>query len=138
MQQQAFRRLMEREALDGADAAAIAAATFRVLERLTRQLTPIIGPSGVVAVYARGVHLAKRQFPWLPPVSAVESDGSFADVRLSMQKQDARVATEAAFAVLIAISDLLESFIGESLTSQLLSGAWPDDPAGDVTRETAR
>ena len=138
MRQQAFRRLMEREALDGADASAIAAAAFRVLERLSRQLTPIIGESGVVAVYSRAFHVARRQFPWLPPVTAAGSEGSFTDVRRSMQQQEARVARESAFAVFTAISELLESLIGESLTSQLLSGVSPDDFAGDTMRETTR
>ena len=34
------------------------------------------------------------------------------------------------------VSELLASFIGESLTTRLLREAWPDDFAGDTTEET--
>jgi hypothetical protein len=37
--------------------------------------------------------------------------------------------------VLATASELLASFIGESLTTRLLCNAWPDDFAADTTEE---
>ncbi len=136
MRHQEFRRLLAREAGHAADASAIAVATCRLFEHFARQLIPIIGDSGVTAVYTRGLYVARRQLPWLPPVSAALADRSFTSVQVSLQQQETSVATEGALILLTSISELLASFIGESLTRHLLSGAWPDDFAGDTTRKT--
>jgi hypothetical protein len=137
MRQRAFRRMLAREAGTGAGAPAIAAAARRLCERLAEQLTPLIGDAGVAAICARSLHLTQRSVRELAPVGAsAQGEAPFALLQLSLEQQEPAAATEAAVAVLATASELLASFIGESLTTRLLREAWPDDFAGDTTEET--
>jgi hypothetical protein len=138
MRQQVFRRMLEREAGNGANAPAIAAAARRLYERFAQQLTPLIGDAGVAAICARSLYLTQRNVSGLAPVrTSAQGDAPFALLQGSLEQQDPAVATEIAVAVLATASELLASFIGESLTTRLLCEAWPDDFAGDITEETA-
>ena len=60
------RRLLAHEA-GGAPATseALAAASARVLDRLSRRLAEVIGPAGVEAILLRAVTLRKAEFPFL-------------------------------------------------------------------------
>jgi hypothetical protein len=134
-----FRRMLAREAGTDAHAPAIAAAVRRLGERFAEQLTPLIGDAGVAAICARSLHLTQRSSPGFTPVRApAQADAPFALLQLSLEQQEPTAATEAAVAVLATASELLASFIGESLTTRLLREAWPDDFAGDTAEETAR
>jgi hypothetical protein len=124
MRQQEFRRLLAREAGSGADAPCIAMAARRLCERFAKQLTPIIGDAGVSAICLRTLHLVQRQFPSLALIPA-KNDGPFARVQESLQALEPGVAADAAIEVLTTASNLLDSFIGEGLTTRLLRGAWP-------------
>ena len=137
MRERVFRRMLAREAGTGANAPAIAAAARRLCERFAEQLTPLIGDAGVAAICARSLHLTQRNVPGLAPVRAsARGDAPFALLQLSLEQQEPAAATEVAVAVLATASELLASFIGESLTTSLLREAWPDDFAGDTTEET--
>lgn len=132
-----FRRLLAREAGTGASAPAIAAAARRLCERLAEQLTPLIGDAGVAAICARSLHLTERNVSGLGSIGASDrGDSPFALLQLSLEQQEPAVATEAAVAVLATACELVASFIGEGLTSNLLSEAWPEDFAGNPTEET--
>ena len=138
MRQRVFRRMLAREAGTGANAPAIAAAARRLCERLAEQLTPLIGDAGVAAICARSLHLTQRNVPGLAPVrESAPGEAPFALLQLSLEQQEPAAAAEAAVALLATVSELLASFIGESLTTRLLSETWPDDFAGDITEETA-
>jgi hypothetical protein len=114
----------------------MAAATRRAYERLSQQLTPLIGDAGVAAIYARSRHLAQQKFPGLAPVQTPDqAEGPYVLLQLSLEQQEPAAATEAAVAVLATASELLASFIGESLTTRLLCEAWPDDFAADTPAE---
>ena len=136
--QRVFRRMLAREAGTGADAPATAAAARRLCERFAQQLTLLIGDAGVAAICARSLHLTERNVPGLVPIHApAQEDAPFALLQRSLEQQTPAAATEAAVALLVTISELLASFIGESLTTRLLCETWPDDFAGDITEETA-
>lgn len=137
MRQRVFRRMLAREAGTPADAPAIAAAARRLCERFAEELAPLIGDAGVAAICARALHLTQRNVPGLEPVRApAKGDAPFALLQVSLEQQEPAAATEAAVALLAAVSELLALFIGESLTNRLLREAWPDDFAGDATEET--
>jgi hypothetical protein len=137
MRRRVFRRMLAREAGTGANAPAIAAAARRLAERFAQQLTPLIGDAGVAAICTRSLHLAQRNGPEVAVVPASDhSDGPFALLQRSLEQQEPHAATEAAVAMLATTSELLASFIGDSLTTRLLGEAWPDDFAGDTTEET--
>jgi hypothetical protein len=139
MRERVFHRLLAREAGTGGDARAIAAAARRLCERFARQVSPLIGDAGVAAICARSLHLTQRQFPSLAPLHASDqSDAPFTHLQVSLEQQEATVATRAAVGVLTTAGDLLALFIGENLTTRLLREAWPDDFAGGTTKETTR
>lgn len=134
---QALRRVLTQDAGSSADAHAIAAAALRAYERLAQQLAPLIGEAGINAVCARSVHLTQREFSWLAPAdSAGPREAPFTHLRVSLERQDPAVATDAAIAVLATFADLLASFIGDGLTTHLLHEAWPDGFSDDTKRET--
>jgi hypothetical protein len=133
----ALRRVLTQDAGISADAHAIAAAALRAYERLAQQVAPLIGEAGLNAVCARSLHLMQREFSWLAPAGSAEPrDTPFTHVRVSLERQDPAVATNAAIAVLATFGELLASFIGESLTTRLLPEAWPDGFSDDTTQET--
>ena len=123
----AFVRLLERQVGTGADAPAVAAAARRLCEDFARHLTPLIGDGGVAAIYGRSLQLAERRFPGLAPARA---SGQYAEpfthVQHFLEHQDPVVATSAAVTVLALASEVLASFIGETLTRLLLHEMWPD------------
>ncbi len=133
----AVRRVLTQDAGTSPDAHAIAAAALRAYERLAQQLAPLIGEVGLHAVCARSVHLTQREFSWLAPADSAEPrDAPFAHVRVSLERQDPAVATDAAITVLATFGELLASFIGDSLTTRLLREAWPGGFSDDTTQET--
>jgi hypothetical protein len=141
--QRVFRRMLAREAGPGADAPAIAAACRRLCERFARQFTPLIGDLGVAAIFARSLHLSRRNVSELAPRRASDKsdqsdkwDAPLVLLQVFLEQQEPAPATEAAVAVLAMAGELLASFIGEGLTTRLLREAWPDDFAADATEET--
>jgi hypothetical protein len=126
LRQLALKALAQR-AGSAAGAAALAAAAQRAYDDLAQVAAPLIGQVGVDALTGRTLYLAQQKYPWL--VQAREPDqwkGPFAQIVFCLERQDPAVATEAAGAVLIILTGLLVSFIGEPLTARLLRQAWPD------------
>ena len=138
--QRVFRRMLAREAGPGANAPAVAAACRRLCERFAQQFSPLIGDAGVAAIFARSLHLSRRNVPELePPRASDKSDkwaAPFVLLEKFLEKQKPAPATEAAVAVLAMAGELLASFIGEGLTTRLFREAWPDDFAADDAEET--
>ena len=128
-----FRGLLARESGRHADAMASAAAARRVFERFVQQLSPIIGAAGVEAICLRSVHQTRRQFPSLAPIPL--TGNPFAHLETLLPREDSDATLDVAAAILATACDLLDTFIGQSLTARLLQGAWPDD-FHDGTKET--
>jgi hypothetical protein len=137
LRERAFRHMLARDAGAGASASAIAAASRRLCERVAEQLTPLIGDAGVAAIYTRSLHLTQRNIPGLAPVRAsAQGDAPFALLQRSLEQLEPGAATDAAVDLLATVSELLTSFIGQGLTTRLLSEAWPDEFARDTAEET--
>ena len=123
----AFWRLLARQAGTEADPAAVAAAARRLWEDFAQRLKPLIGDAGVAAMWGRSLQLAERRFPGLAPARASGQDGEpFTHLQHFLEHQDPIVATNAAVVVLALASEVLASFIGETLTLLLLHETWPD------------
>ena len=137
MRQGVFRRMLAREAGTDANAPAIAAAARRLCEHFAQQFTPLIGDAGVAAIFVRSLHLTQRHVRELAPGRASgKRDLPFALLQLSLEQQEPAAATETAVALLAMASELLATFIGESLTTRLLREAWPDDFAATSEETT--
>ena len=132
--EQTFRRLLTREAGTGAGAPAVAAAVRRLGERLAQQLAPLIGDTGVAAIYDRGLHLTQSRFPGLTTGRSSDQRAPLARAQLSLEHQTSAAAADAGVALLTTVSESLASFIGEGLTTRLLHVAWPDDFGDELGR----
>ena len=130
-------RVMAQHSGSEEGAEVLAAAARRAYDDLAHASTPLIGQVGVDALIARALHLAQQEYPWLP--AAPESDQTnepFAQVIVSLSRQDPTIATEGTAAVLGTFAGLLVTFIGEPLTAGLLRKAWPKAFSDAHTEET--
>lgn len=92
-------------------------ATCRACEKLRRPLVTLTGAAGFSSLLTRALTLAAREEPALSEVE-VETDGSLKG--LYGKAADAHP-------VLVAyLLSLLITFIGETLTMELLHDVWPD------------
>ena len=122
----AIQRALTLEAGSDADAKALAAAALRLYETLAGQLALLIGEAGVRALTARSLHLVQRDFPWLAEAGDPgQSERTFAQVGLRLERQEPTLAREAATAVLATLGGLLATLIGDALTMSVLRAAWP-------------
>jgi hypothetical protein len=111
---------LTREGMTGA-AADQAMAARRVFDKLHGLFAPLLGAAGLQAMFARSANLAQGDFAFLGP-AAVETS---AQLQQSLQAQAPEAASNAAVALFGTFFTLLTDFIGERLTSQVLSSAWP-------------
>lgn len=121
----------------GADAGAVAEAAIRKWDQIARQLAPIIGEGGFRALYVRGLHLTRSTYPWLPVAQEPDQTTPFTSLRVSLQGRESTEARDASNALLVTFTELLATFIGEGLTTRLLSSVRADDgnKAGQETRK---
>lgn len=130
-------KVLAQHAGSAAGAEALAVAARRAYDDLAQVSTPLIGQAGVDALTGRAFHLARREYSWL--VDAREPDQTnepFAQVIVSLERQNPAVATEGAAAVFATFAGLLVTFIGEPLTAGLLRKAWPKAFSDAHTEET--
>jgi hypothetical protein len=130
-------KVLARHAGSAGGTEALAAAARRAYDDLARAAAPLIGQVGVDALTGRALHLAQRAYPWLIHTREPERwKGPFDQIIFCLERQDPAVATEAAGAVFGILTELLVTFIGESLTMGLLRKAWPESFSDGSTEET--
>jgi hypothetical protein len=118
---------------DDAPDAGVAAVSAQRWRQLARQLCPIIGDGGFMALYMRNLHVMRRQYSWLPQHEALPTGAAFAALEQALQECDPAAAASASTALLCTFIDTLILLIGELLTTSILREAWGDDvenPAG--------
>jgi hypothetical protein len=117
------RRLLELEAKGSDDDEAVAG---RVFEKTFALLSPVLGPEGTSALFARSAQLAAIGFPALRDAD-LRADRSISPAQAMMARlrRDPASSRETAIAVCATLLSLLETLIGDRLTSQLLRGTWP-------------
>ena len=112
------RAVAEIERVDGGGADAEVAA--RVVMRLHRELSNLIGPAGFDVLLARSLVLARRTRPALAEVKAGPA-GALTGLDGS---RDAALG-EGAIALVAYFIDLLATLIGEDLAIALVRKVWP-------------
>jgi hypothetical protein len=115
------------------DPARVAEASAELWRSLELRLSAIIGERGFVALFARSVHQASRDYPWLAgqpsPLAAVP----FGELQERLQAQGMPDAGQGSIALFNIFIDTLTLLIGELVTTSILRAAWGDDtvsPAG--------
>lgn len=130
---EAIRRTLMHYAGDALEASVVAEATLCILQQIAAQLTPVIGPRGIDALFRHSLHLTRTFLPWLAQ-SEVSEDSTvlLASLKAGLADLEPKAAIEASHALLMTFTKLLTSLIGKSLTNRLLSLVWvPLSPASE-------
>ena len=127
---QTMQALFARQSVIAADASSIARMAVSMWRDVGVALSPIIGHTGVEALFKRSVHLARSAHPCLATVleDKTQSD-ALAPLQTVLSHQTSTTAVAANIALLQSFQDLLTSLIGLSLTERLLRPVW-DKPSG--------
>jgi hypothetical protein len=116
---------LEQRAGDTPDASRVAAATLSLWHQATTRLKPVIGTGGLDALYGRSLQLTATAFPWLAiGVEGEEITAPLASLRRRLEAIDPVAAAQASVALLVTVTDLLATLVGESLTERLLGPIW--------------
>ena len=112
---------------------------FRACETLLAQLGELLGNAACVSLFMRAVALAARKAPRLSTLR-VSSDGSVEMAEGSERRVSADAMAAAEVVVLAELLGLLVTFIGETLTLQMVHEAWPRLPPHelDFSRRTGQ
>jgi hypothetical protein len=93
-------------------------------------LMAIIGEEGFLVLYSRSLHLLRPTFPMLPPADTPPSAKAWlADLDIALTGQDPIEANAANTQLMMTLTNILASLIGEDLTVEILHSAWGDAPA---------
>ncbi|MGA2082824.1 MAG: hypothetical protein ABSH53_19735 [Holophaga sp.] len=122
---EAIRRTLEQRAGGTHDAGRVAEATLSIWHQATTRLKPVIGTGGLDALYGRSLQLTATGFSWLSiAVEGEEVTAPLASLRRRLEAHDPVAAAQAGVALLVTVTDLLATLVGESLTERLLGPIW--------------
>ena len=116
--------------------AQIASAFNLLCEQLQARLRPLFGATAINALFARALHLATVEFPWLAHMVPKDGERCFLEApeAASGALQPTSIA-EGLAAVLAHDIGLLTTFIGEDFVMPLVQAAWG---ATLLSEQTAR
>jgi hypothetical protein len=115
----------ERLAARGADAGQIAEHAVALCRGMSEALLPIIGQSGITALYQRSVHLTGVDHRCLQRAGEAATPADFfAALRAALAPLSGTDAARAASALAYTVRDVLVHLVGRSLTQRLLQPAW--------------
>ena len=100
----------------------VAADAVRDWESVQAQLAPIIGESGFRVLFARSLHRARLEHPWLARDAAPE-ESPFATLKTSLDSQPRERAALGSQALSDHFNNLLAALIGEDLMTRLLGSS---------------
>ena len=121
----------------GANASRIAEMAVASWKQVGIALSPIIGQTGVAALFKRSLYLTRSAHPCLATVLDDRAQpGEFAGMRAVLAQQTSATAVAANVALLQNFQDLLTSLIGLSLTERLLRPVWDKSSIGQAERDT--
>ncbi len=105
----------------------VADASILVWEKLSTQVISIIGVGGFNSLYARSIYLSQQSFPWLEDCALSAQNGQrFVDLKKCLEGQTPEHAIAASNLLLITLTGIMASIIGDQLTNNILHTAWGD------------
>jgi hypothetical protein len=126
---QLIKSLMAKQTEKVADAAII------LWAQLATQIISIVGEDGFNALYVRSIFLRQSTFPGLPAIPlSPRTNHRFAELKISFEGQSPVQVREANSLLLITLTDILASLIGEQLINRILSLAW----SAEIPNETGK
>jgi hypothetical protein len=113
-----------------------AGASIYLWEQMAFRVISIVGEGGFNSLYARSLFLSQSTFPWLSAASlSAQTDSRFAELKTSFATQTPVRVNEANTLLLITLTDIMASIIGEQLTMGILRSAWGGDALDNVSKE---
>lgn len=110
---------------NGGDVAEIVDDIVLTWQRIDAALSPIIGQTGVAALYKRSAYLSTQSHPWLTGThEGVRTVVDLAALKSALAQQSNADAAAAGGAVLELFYELLAGLVGPALTEQLLHSVW--------------
>lgn len=118
------------------DQAQLATAFELLCDRLRARLHPLFGGAAIAALFARALHVATTEFPWLADV--VPKNGERCSLE-NLERVSGAVERESLqeglAAVLAHEIGLLSAFIGEDFVMPLVQAAWETTSSGPARIE---
>lgn len=103
---------------------------------MAAKIISIIGEKGFQSLYVRSVFLNVQKFSWLAPYNPKsETINQFLELKTCLDLQISEQIKEANIQLLITLTDILASLIGEPLTTNIIYMAWGDLASDIVTKE---
>jgi hypothetical protein len=99
-------------------------ATFPVSEKLQAPLAALVGNTGFATLLSRALVLSRADVAWLATVH-VKADGSLDGLAGLEAQVNPEKILEGRVVLLTKLLELLEAFIGENLTMQIVRDIWP-------------
>ena len=126
---EAIRRALAHSAGGDPDASAVAEATLSIWHQVAALLAPVVGARGVEILFSRSLHLTSAAFPWLATAGDQGDNAALlASIKTRLAGRGTDVAVEASYTLLVTVTELLATLIGESLTERLLGPVWVPTP----------
>ena len=120
----------------GADVSRIAEMAVAIWKDVGIALSPIIGQTGVAALFKRSIFLTRSAHPCLATVLKVKAQpDELAAIQAVLAQQTRATAVAANVALLQNFQDLLISLIGLSLTERLLRPVWDKPSSGQAEQD---
>jgi hypothetical protein len=105
-------------------------------EQLATKIISLVGESGFKSLYVRSIFLITPKFSWLYAYNPKsEINNQFTELKLCFSKLTPNQLIEVNNVLLITLTDILASLIGEPLTTNILYMAWGDAASDIVTKE---
>jgi hypothetical protein len=104
---------------EGQDAAAVALTAIGSWASIEARLAPIIGEDGFRVLFARSLHRARAEHPWLSR-DPQSKDTPFAVLQASLASRTPGEAKEGGQALLNHFTELLHALIGAELAARLI------------------
>jgi hypothetical protein len=123
-----LRRFVKRALVEAIGAAApdrpgLTDAFNALCTRLRQRFQSLFGITAVAALFARALHVATLEFPWLPDMIG-KNDECSTEALTSVQGVEMSSLEEGLAAVLAHTIGLLSTFVGEDLVLPLVQEAW--------------
>lgn len=111
---------MARSSEEGGDDAILA-----IWEPLATQVVSIVGEAGFNSLYARSIFITQKNCPWYVfPSQSPQTTGRLKELKMNFERLSPAQYNEANSLLLITLTDILASLIGEQLTLKILHSAW--------------
>jgi hypothetical protein len=105
--------------------------------QMSAKIISIVGESGFNSLYVRSVLLSASKFSWLATYNPkTENTHQFTQLKLCLEKQTSNQIVDGNIHLLIALTDILASLIGEPLTTNILCMAWGNEASDFVLKES--